>query len=269
MAIKRQDTANWTIQIGNVTGHRHLASFTNGQDAAGVTSDDALDSVGATVCDGCGSSPRSEVGANLISAYLVKQISTLFGRGCSPDCMPPILFSAVIDYIQMQLHLNCQPMNLEERARMINDFWLCSICGLAMNNKRGCVFWSGDPTFAIDDELVVIDEDNKPSYVAYKCLGDPSRFGVSESHIPTQFNTLEFDPSKVSKIMISSDGFTSRHPQKFAKAQERENLPKSLHGSQWGIRGKVGLQLWMNRYRDRGYFDDDCGMVIVERKTNA
>ena len=43
-------------------------------------------------------------------------------------------------------------------------------------------------------------------------------------------------------------------------------LPDSLHGQQWGRKGKIGLKLWMNTRSHKGYFKDDCAIITVERK---
>lgn len=268
--MKRQEAGEWTVQGGVVTGHYHLERFANGQDAIDVAVHESGTGkrIAAVVCDGCGSCTNSEVGASLISTYLTKQIMELFKRDCAPSLMPSLLFSALLDYIQMQLHLHCEQFDLAEKAKMINRFWLCSIIALAMNDTQGYLFWSGDPTYALDDELVTIDEDNSPSYVAYRCLGNPGLFGVTERHIPKSFQCVEFDPTITSRIMISSDGFTTLHAKKFNAACKNESLSESLHGFQWGIRGKIGLKLWMNTRQSRGYFNDDCGIVVVE-KTNV
>jgi hypothetical protein len=274
--MQRIETNNWSIQGGIVTGHSHLARQSNCQDNISVrvhqlecitpemgviASDPSI--IAAAVCDGCGSSQSSEVGATLISRYITQRSIELIKSGCHVHKIPDILFQSLPGYLKLQLYLERMD-NIIEDAAIINDTWLCSIVALVIHENFGLIFHCGDPVYAIDDKLVVVDQQNEPSYIAYRCLDNKY---IDPSHVPQSFTTVLFDAAETKKIMISSDGFVTFNKNKFAEAKEKEpDLNTSLHGQQWNRRGNVGLQLWMNTRHQKGYFDDDCGIVVVERK---
>src|SRR4029453_19002579 len=63
------------IAGGSVTGHAHVAAGRNNQDAFCWAS--GADGLVAVVCDGCGSGPRSEVGAQIGARLLVEAAARL------------------------------------------------------------------------------------------------------------------------------------------------------------------------------------------------
>jgi hypothetical protein len=140
---------------------------------------------------------------------------------------------------------------------------------LITKDHDGIVFHCGDGVYACDDDLHVIDQNNIPRYIAYHCLRNPEEVGVDPEIIPSAFETdeLRTDLSgDAQRIMIASDGFDHHNEQKLSLSRQKHpELPPSLHGQQWGKTGNFGLKKWMNSRSDKGYFEDDCFIITVER----
>ena len=272
----RQDTTTWTVQHGVKMGHYHRDKFGNCQDAAGVfirnspspmqppdLRDKFGEWVGGFIADGCGEGQHSEVGANQAARMAIRQMHHLMMQGYPPATIPDLLFSDILRYINGNVTDNClNTYDYGERAELIADYWLFTALGVIMSGDQGVIFHAGDGVYSIDDDMTVLDQNNAPTYPGYACIQDPARFGVAEQFIPKRFTTVTFNPNEIDRVMIASDGFTN-HTDAMLRDPE---LPDSLHGQQWGRKGKIGLKLWMNTRSNKGYFNDDCAIITVERK---
>lgn len=264
----RQDTTTWTVQHGVKMGHYHRDQFNNGQDAAGsFVFDDAGGRIGEWVCgfiaDGCGSGKHSEIGANQSVRVALRQMHHLMMQGYPAAAIPGLLFSDILQYINRNVIDNClSAFDYGERAELVADYWLFTALGVIMSDNLGVIFHAGDGVISLDDDLTILDQNNAPTYLGYACIPDPDKFNIAEQFIPKEFTTITFDPREIDRLMIASDGFTN-HTDALLRDPE---LPDSLHGQQWGRKGKIGLKLWMNTRSNKGYFNDDCAIITVERK---
>ena len=150
-----------------------------------------------------------------------------------------------------------------EIATNIKHYWLATIVGFILTDNQNLVFWCGDGIYVIDDELTSIDQNNRPTYIAYNSLHVPDEVGVTLEYIPHNFEYKLL--SSPNKIMIASDGFENHNTDKICTFQEQEpEASLDLNGQQWNKKGQFGLKKWMNSRSDRGFFEDDCFIITAE-----
>lgn len=274
----RLQTTRWTVSGAVKTGHYHLYKGTNCQDAMGFYAVDLSslrnaqltttpDFLCGVVSDGCGEGEHSEVGSQMLVAFVLSEIRRIRSRQVtSLQDIAKQLFHSVVRYIDLNLHLSCPTETPAEIAAYVRDYWLATLLGFLICGDEGLIFYAGDGEFALGDVVTVIDQQNTPHYLAYACLRAPQEVGVSADFIPREFMTVPFDASKVKSVRISSDGFSTKNEARYALAVDRErSLPIFLAGHERGHRGDFGLKKWMNSRSDRGYFEDDCAIVVAER----
>lgn len=265
----RLDTAEWTVATAVKAGHYHLYKGANCQDAAEFfVADDIICGIG---CDGCGEGDYSEVGARMLCVHALSEAARLHQMGFPAERIVDNLFFGLVRYIEQQIFYLSSIMGAspspDQIAHYVKHHWLATIMGfIIQEDKDGVIFSCGDGIYGLDDQEIIIDQGNKPTYIAYQALKEPEIVGVQPENIPVQFVKHRFDAATVSRLFIASDGFEHHNEQKLALSRDRQpDLPTSLHGEQWGKKGKFGLKKWMNSRSDRGYFDDDCFIITAER----
>ena len=283
----RRNSNSWSVTCAAKPGHYHLYKGANCQDAAAVAAMPARSAVlqltedsasarkglGQIVvgigCDGCGEGRYSEMGALALTNFALGECLQHHLRSRSPSETLQHLFPAIVRFIDTNVTWSCPhygdpAMDAARVADFIKNYWLATMMGFIITDEESVLFWCGDGTYAIDDEAYqYIDQDNTPRYIAYNCLYMPETVGVTAENIPRQFDSMVITPE--SRVMVASDGFGTKNPDKLAVAREREELPDSLEGLQWGKKGQFGLKKWMNSRSDRGHFEDDCFIITAER----
>ena len=271
----RLQTPHWTVSGAVKAGHYHLYKGANCQDAMGFYAETIGEHefLCGVVSDGCGEGEHSEVGSQMLVSFVLSEIrrirsNVLFtpaNRQALTDVVQQ-LFHSIVRFIDLHLHLSCPIETNAEIAAYVKEYWLATLVGFIMDEKEGIVFYCGDGEFCINGVPNFIDQQNTPHYIAYACLRDPQSVGVTPDFIPREFTIVPFDVPTTNIIRISSDGFSTKNESRFAVALEREpGLPASLWGHESGHKGEVGLKKWLNSRSDRGYFDDDCAIVVAER----
>jgi protein phosphatase 2C-like protein len=248
------------IAGGTVTGHAHVAAGRNNQDAFCWASD--ADGLVAVVCDGCGSGPHSEVGAQLGARLVVQAARTLLRTGLNG---PELLEQARQDVLA-NLRLLAQAMGGASFSRTVADYFLFTIVGVLITADSAT-------TFSIGDGLVVINGDrtqlgpfpnNEPSYLGYALLpgaGDLS-FQVHRS----------MAASEVQSLVLGTDGVVELDAMAERPIQGRAEAVGPL--SQFWSDDRVFKNADMVRRRlavinrgPRGLLSDDTTLVVVRRKT--
>src|SRR5262249_53261247 len=116
------------------------------------------------------------------------------------------------------------------------DHLLATVVGFCVRGDEGVAFWCGDGAVVLGHELVVIEADNRPAYLAYRLLGRDAELCVRS-----------FSAREVSRVAVATDGFDA-----------------ALVGDAFG-RAPVPLARWMNVCSRAGHFRDDATIVTAER----
>lgn len=197
-----------------VTGARHLRSARNGQDAAvawtGIRHDAGLldcaqlggagTGVGAiVVCDGCGSSPGSEVGARLGAQLVIAALAARLEAGARPS--DPVLWAGVRTEVVAALACLVAAMP-GDREQIVHVHFLFTIVAAAVAADEIGVWAIGDGAYAISGTGIAIAPprvlgpftDNQPPYLGYDLL---------DAAAPA---VLETASARGGTVMVATDG---------------------------------------------------------------
>ncbi|MBA3460383.1 MAG: protein phosphatase 2C domain-containing protein [Deltaproteobacteria bacterium] len=183
-----------------VIGSRHLKAARNGQDAAAVWIGDGAGAV--VVCDGCGSSGSSEVGARIGARLVIAALSRRLSAGGSAS--DAALWAGVRDEVVFQINELVNTMlgtavaqECFARETVLREYFLFTIVAGAVAGNEAAVWALGDGGFAINGRARELGpfEDNQPPYLAYDLLGMP------------QTAVLEVVPAiAAGTIVVATDG---------------------------------------------------------------
>jgi len=184
------------IAAGSAAGRLHTLLGRNNQDAFAWAR--TPDAVVAVVCDGCGSSPHAETGAQIGARLVARALATRLAQGADPR-RPEMWSEAraeVLDTIAgLAGVLGGDP------AAAVADYLLFTIIGAVITEDVVRCFSSGDGLIVVDGAPTVIGPfpDNAPPYLAYALFeeqGEKYQFELTEP----------VAASGVSSILIGTDG---------------------------------------------------------------
>lgn len=237
MSLKPLLTETIRVRSAQIIGRDHALRQVNCQDSHAVYQSD--DFIVGVVCDGCGEGQHSEVGATLAATFIVTQAIALLQEDYPIQAIPEMLYPRIIDYLDQLVSLSA-PIN---RAAFIQHHLLFTIVGVLVAGERSVIFSAGDGMIILDDAVERIDQDNRPSYIAYHLLRDD----LSETTLPEKF-AVQY-PSDWQTLAIATDGFD-----------------ESLAGEIQGFMHPRGLQRQLNVWSNQGkYFRDDATLITLER----
>ncbi len=158
---------------GSTIGRDHRLVPKNNQDAWYIATNGYV--TAAVVCDGCGSSPNSEIGAwlgvRLITAALLRAADR--GQGVWG-------FDRVRDDVIASLRVLV--LNMGNLRSTVEDYFLFTVVGVVLTSYSARFFSAGDGMMTFNDhpptDLGPFPE-NKPPYVGYGLLGDEVKFNVN------------------------------------------------------------------------------------------
>lgn len=197
------------IAGGTITGRDHVRASRNNQDALVVRQ--TADARIAVVADGCGSSPHSEVGAQLgaglCAEVLVDELpNTLISDDglSSPD-------AAWLVMERVRTRLLAQIRTLAERmggdfSRTIQDYFLFTLVGAVITNRFAWTFSLGDGIALVNGDVIYngVFAGNAPPYLAYGLVKT-----TLQQVDPTllEFRIHDVRPTAlVQSILIGTDG---------------------------------------------------------------
>lgn len=170
--------------------------------------DDSLKQIIGVVCDGCGSSPYSEIGAHIIAKSI---LNNLIGRPIIRDTEESTIFyiqhvlRKLVEYdIRMVIDVLDKYKKSETTSpQTIYDYFLSTAVCFIVENDNTIIFSSGDGVYSVNGETTIIDQDNCPSYLAY---------GLIASSLKQEPEKLDFTlnetlkTSDIQSLIIGTDG---------------------------------------------------------------
>lgn len=227
------------VHGGSVIGRDHLLMGKNRQDTYAL-SEIAIGEQTVhlgILADGCGSTPTSEVGANLLVRYMSLQLGRNLAAGKTAEVAIAELFGQTKRYIR-RLVKNIAGNSVEERGKILHEYFLATIIGFVTEGEDVLVFVSGDGTIFFGDYHLAIDEDNKPSYLAYSLVDD---------QLVSSFKVYRLALESYHKVAIATDGFETE-----------------LISSFWGKTHPNGVQRQLNALSKKKHFSDDATLITIE-----
>ena len=200
-----------------------------------------LDCAFGLVLDGCGSKHRdesgshpshNEVGAKLLGQYTAVYLTTHLPHHEPDETFFADLYNACTNYLQNILSL-LPTADPTTQTRFIATHLLCTLVGFVVRGETAVFFWRGDGYLLHKDEIIHLDNNNQPDYLAYDMQKDNSRFQTQIIPNP-------------SILAVATDGWT-------ADLLTQLDTPHT----------SLALQRWLNiRAKERGNFEDDGAIAI-------
>lgn len=146
-------------------GRDHAVLRRNRQDAARAGA--VGGAVFGVVSDGCGQAPASEVGALLTVAFASAALEAALAAEGPLVGLGERVLGAVLGGLSAVA--TCAPE--ARREALVREQLLATLIGFAARGEEVCLFHAGDGALLIDDQLTLLDSDNRPAYPAYALLG--------------------------------------------------------------------------------------------------
>lgn len=190
---------DFEVAAGSVAGRDHRLALKNSHDAVYVVQD--LDVLAAVVCDGCGSSPHSEVGAKIGARLVVQQLLRWYHRephsfygGAVSDGLRKVRRSVLA-----QIQVLADSMG-GSYSQAVSDHFLFTVVGILVTGTDTIIFSAGDGVYQVNGQPgVILDAGNVPDYMAYGIVDssqEPQPFQVC-AHIPT---------TELESVVLGTDG---------------------------------------------------------------
>ena len=240
---------DYKIRKATHVGRDHIVNLTNCQDAIAVFEGNLQSQqvVAGIVCDGCSSGKHSETGANLGSAYIIREITRLGRLGVPTKLIPSLIYPNLLGFLRGVLSAY-NFTNASDLAGFINNHLLFTVVGFIITEKDAVCFIAGDGTIVINNDVSLVDSNNQPKYPAYH-LVDRKAVGAAGS-LPEDFDTILLDRRLLKRLAIGSD------------AWHRE---VELLGQSWEFNHPSGLQRRINQWSKTEHrFSDDVSLITVE-----
>ncbi len=194
---------DWEIAAGTIVGRDHRRINKNNQDAHHVIA--LPHAIVATICDGCGSGPYSEVGAQIGARMLTAEIIRELGnQPATPDTDGSRINRALSRAAQTLLAQICLlAKNMGGSfSQTINDYFLFTVIGTVITPEFTVLFSLGDGLIGINGEVAQLGPfpGNYPPYLAYELVRDES-----QPHFSPLINRL-LPTSQVQSLILGSDG---------------------------------------------------------------
>lgn len=260
--------AEYRVRFGTVHGSMHRNLNINNQDAVlylefGMLNSKTIYRVGL-VSDGCTGIPaftRSEVGSNLLVVFCLAHIQELLMGGTKVEEIPVPLYHLVKDFIRNLSNMAVPagtywPYSIEFRGsnqfrngltapqRFTVDYMAATLLGFVDDGTTLVTFRAGDGVIIVNDDITVIDQNDRPDYPALSSSG---------------FDTQIFASAEVGRLALATDGI-----RKLLGAAEL-GISEAIFAD--AAQNPLGLQILLNRLRkQRGeLIYDDCTIVTRER----
>lgn len=248
------------ITAASVIGSAHVnpgqPSKGNNQDALAVR--ELPKGQVVVLCDGCGTQPRSEIGAdigaNIIASVVQKQL--LIGGTVNWK----MVNSAVTKALRQEVQKFVSDDSVVSFERAVVERFLFTAMVLTVVNDDATVASFGDGFIMVDDEIININPPikNAPPYIGYRLLGK-SDYHTKELKDHLQFVVQkEVKISKLSKgLVVATDGLNYLDPEDFHHPAlvQGNNLLRwlSLQATEKVVDGKLKV----------GKCRDDITVIIV------
>jgi serine/threonine protein phosphatase PrpC len=240
---------NWTLNSATIIGRDHELSKKNRQDfVSSYCSDDVAIGV---VCDGCGESKFSEVGASLIGTFVLNYFK-LYTKHKIPVDIKTSLESSFSDFmfsLQRSLLFFLVDQSTQERVDFIREFMLSTCLFCVFIDNKVILGHCGDGIIICNDEVTVINQAGSPHYIAYQSV--PKEI-LDKNPTELKFFQIEIlDQKNLNKIIIGTDGI-------------QPLIDKSLYPQVYGTQ-KRQLQRKFNIWQQEKIFSDDATCLVFEK----
>jgi Protein phosphatase 2C len=255
------------IAGGSIAGRAHGAAGRNNQDAfCWAACDEGLVAV---VCDGCGSGPHSEVGAQL-GARLIVQAAI---QGLRRHLEVADVLEQARQEVLARLRLLAGAMATDQSfSRTVVDYFLFTVVGVLITARGATPFSLGDGLVIVNGERRVLGPfpNNEPPYLAYALL-PASAAGAAHDHAGFVLHR-PIAADDVQSLVLATDGALDLEAIAARPVRGRSE-PVGPLSQFWSddrffrnpdmVRRRLAV---LNRGPRDGLLPDDTTLVVVRRK---
>ncbi len=231
------------IGYGTIQGAAHRNLDYNNQDAAFVfESGNVLIGV---IADGCGSGTNSEVGAQLA----VKRITK-------------IIFEKIESKIDWKNNLKPEmqfyaktlaELHGSNIAEFVKDYLLFTLVGFVKIEAQLTLFSCGDGVIVIDDDILIIDQDNRPKYLNNELM--------NAEGADFEFQDFEYSGQN---ILIGSDGVED-----IIKGIDKKEITEYYEFNDFisdeaNYINPIQISKFLQKYSKSGILKDDCTLIMIK-----
>ncbi len=206
----------------------------NNQDAYKVHQEEEL--LVAVVCDGCGSSSGSEIGAKLTAEFVVNY--------CVKNFRTSVFNADLLTEALLDFYKHCVHLLSADPAVFIKEHFYTTIVGCIISESGTLMFSAGDGILVADKHIKSIDQQNAPQYLAYN-LTEQKDY---------KFNVHEIPDKKISRLLIATDGLEDL----WTEGQE-QNVLETLFAENH-FTNEVALSKYLSE--QNSLFDDTTVVMI-------
>ncbi len=200
-------TIPFEITAGQIVGRQHRQTGKNNQDA--LFWEAGENHLIGIVCDGCGSCPHSEVGAQIGAKVIAVEIKRMLAVDANAGALDEWCSSAIWETIRLKGLAQIDHivrMLGNERNQIIHDYFLFTVLGVLITPRQTVVFALGDGMVVVNEQEMALGPfpGNAPPYMAYALL-DNSPVGSDHGNAP--FNIVKCMPTAdLKRMLIGTDG---------------------------------------------------------------
>jgi hypothetical protein len=256
----------FTVRSGTVPGIQHTRKRVNNQDSYVLREIDingAQYTIGV-VSDGCtGNKKRSrtEIGSGLLTLYVFSEVRTLLALNVPLKDIPAQLYARCVSFVGNIARATIAGTP-GEMASFIENMFLCTLVGFVKSETEVVTFQAGDGFVLINDQDLIVDQNDRPTYLAYHQI-DHSILGKVAEELPDGFETNVYDVAYLERLAVGTDGLVQRNnetKQLFIDPEERDAI------FSYQQTAPAGLQWWLNKQQNRhSRFDDDTTIITLLR----
>lgn len=266
---------HFEIAAGSVIGKAHVALGKSNQDAYAVRA--AAYGLCGVVCDGCGSGARSEVGAALGARIVSEQVLAEIEKGSSmrdPATWENIRLRT-LDALSGIVRMMGEPV-----ARIVSEYFLFTIVGMALSAEGSFVFGIGDGVFAVNQDINKLGPfpGNAPPYLGYGLLGAGPSFSIHSTGSLDDFESaLVGTDGAVDYVALEGTqvpggrGETIRSLANFWQDDKYFANEDALRRTLWLVNRDVTKPVWNEKriIKEPGLLEDDTTLVVVRKKRRS
>ena len=219
----------WQLRQGSKQGSKHVRLGYNNQDAA-LCQSFTIQAFGKSyyvglVSDGCSGNPafsHTEVGANLGVVYSFRRIQELICARVPLAQIPQVLYPSITEFFLdmtnklMPSHIVWNyPTRVKDREkftgqnRLRTDYLAATLLGFITDGAELVTFSAGDGIILVNDDLTVIDQDDKPDYPVIS-INSPGQGFVTKTYNMTEVDRLAVSTDGLSELVKGSPEFRNQ-----------------------------------------------------------
>jgi len=196
------------------------------------------------IADGCGSGSNSEVGAQLGLKYLMQRITKQVNSDWQTN-----LKEDLQNYSKKLAQIHSQ-----NPREFIKNFLLYTLVGFVEKDNIMTIFSFGDGVIIVDDQIKIIDQNNRPKYVNNEFIGNEGGEFVYEEILLDQQTVIIGSDGVEDFIEGINSGLIEEYENLAQFVEDEDNFTNPIH-----------VPKLLKKYSRGGVLKDDCSLIVLKK----